>query len=207
MLAALLSVAAKIARSDLVDGIAYTLGVGWHPTPRAAAVDALEWAGIGPQDVVYELGCGDGVVAAEAVRLGASAVCVERDPDLAAEAQLALQAAGPNAMVLEADLFEVDLSDATVVYMFLLPEMISRLRATTFASLPQGAQVISREFEVHGWPCGTRFRSNGSLFVRWRMPQPEHVDTDAEGGEAGAVDHQLECAADETIDEDALQEE
>ena len=91
--------------------------VGFVPTDSAAARAALAWAGVGPGDSVWELGCGDGRVAEEALELGASVVCVESDPELAAVAATRLRrAAGSRperARVLTTDLFEVDLSQAS----------------------------------------------------------------------------------------------
>ena len=91
--------------------------VGFVPTDSAAARAALAWAGVGPGDRVRELGCGDGRVAEEALELGASVVCVESDPELAAVAATRLRrAAGSRperARVLTTDLFEVDLSQAS----------------------------------------------------------------------------------------------
>ena len=90
--------------------------VGFVPTDSAAARAALAWADVGPGDSVFELGCGDGRVAEEALELGASVVCVESDPELAAVAATRLRrAAGgrpERARVLTTDLFEVDLSQA-----------------------------------------------------------------------------------------------
>ena len=93
------------------------VNVGFVPTDSAAARAALAWAGVGPGDSVFELGCGDGRVAEEALELGASVVCVESDPELAAVAATRLRrAAGSRperARVLTTDLFEVDLSQAS----------------------------------------------------------------------------------------------
>ena len=95
----------------------FAVDVSFVPTESAAARAALEWAHVGPGDTLYELGCGDGRVAAEALELGASVVCVERDPELAAVAATRLLlAAGSRperAQVITTDLFEVDLSQAT----------------------------------------------------------------------------------------------
>ena len=93
----------------LAAGAHASLDVSFVPTEAVAAREALAWAQVGPADTVYELGCGDGRVAAEALELGASVVCVERDPELAAEALRRFQASSHSerARVLTADLFEV----------------------------------------------------------------------------------------------------
>jgi SAM-dependent methyltransferase len=68
--------------------------VSWLPTPADMATAALEWAEVGPSDVVYELGCGDGSVALAAAQRGARVVCVEIDEDLARGAEEIVKHAG-----------------------------------------------------------------------------------------------------------------
>ena len=85
-LLATLEVAAPSAAERAAALTGWDTDVQFVPTPASAAAHALKWAGVGSGDVFFELGCGDGRVPAEAVRLGASAVCVERDAQLAAEA-------------------------------------------------------------------------------------------------------------------------
>ena len=177
--------------------------VSFVPTSSSAARAALEWVGVGPDDVVYELGCGDGRVAAEAVGLGATAVCVERDPELAAQAkERMLRAAGDQpgrVKVLVEDLFKVNVSEATVVYVFLLPDLNARLRPALSAQLRTGARVVSAEFQVVGWPCGARLRTEDGIFHSWLMPV---TATGAELDEDAVVEHLLECVADDAIDAD-----
>ena len=138
--------------------------------------------------------------------LGASAVCVERDPDMAARARIALRPAGLSARVLVQDLFDVDLSEATVVYTFLLPAMNARLRATTFGTLSRGpgVRVISREFDIYGWPCGERFRHGGVRFLKWELPVVDvasdsaHAESQQSFDENLVVEHMLDCNAEES---------
>jgi len=136
----------------LAAGARASVDVSFVPTQSAAARTALEWAQVGPGDTLFELGCGDGRVAAEALELGASVVCVERDLELAAEASARLlHAAGSRperARVLTVDLFDVDLSEATVVFLFLLPGLNARLRPTLATQLRPGARVLSAEFQA-----------------------------------------------------------
>lgn len=206
----LISEARGTAKGAADGGVAHLLGVGWHPTPAAAAAAALSWAGVAAGDVVYELGCGDGVVALEAVRLGASAICVELDPERAAVAEAAL--VGSRAKVVIADLFDIDLSDATVVYTFLLPAMNARLRTTTFGTLKRpGVRVIAREFDIVGWPCGARFRHSGVKFIKWELPVASSGGGDTAEREAfdesAAVEHMLECNAEESVTESLREQE
>ena len=140
--------------------------VGFVPTESAAARAALAWAEVGPGDSVWDLGCGDGRVAEEALELGASVVCVESDPELAAVAATRLlRAAGgrpERARVLTADLFEVDLSQASACRAARVqqrgPARAARTHARTHARTPcQGGR---HGLAVHGvgqrslaWPC------------------------------------------------------
>jgi SAM-dependent methyltransferase len=145
--------------------------VGWAPTPVGIAAQGLTWASIGPHDLVYELGCGDGRVAIVAAQLGARVVCIEIDPVLAAAAAAAVKAAGleDRIDVLQEDIFNIDLSPATMVFMFLLPSVNERLRPVFEASLRPGTRIISREFEIQGWPPGERLELPGFLFLGWTM--------------------------------------
>ena len=188
--------------------------VPFVPTTSAAAAKALRWAHVGPQDTFFELGCGDGRVALEALRLGASVVCVEQDPKLAAQADAALQAelgkpsfhGSRTAKVVVGDVFDenIDLSGATVVYFFLSPHVAKRLQPL-LSQLDTGARVISREFEIVGWPCGERFhhKAHGvdSLFLRWYLP-PLGPDDHPHKFSSDPVQHLMDCAAEEGGEDD-----
>lgn len=160
--------------------------VGWAPTPVKIAVQGLTWASTGPNDLVYELGCGDGRVAIVAAQLGARVVCIEIDPDLATAAAAAVKAAGleDRIDVLQEDIFNIDLSPASVVFMFLLPSVNERLRPVFEASLRPGTRIISREFEIEGWPPGERLELPGFLFLGWTMGkhpgQPSMLTADSQ---------------------------
>eukprot|EP00316_Scyphosphaera_apsteinii_P012953 CAMPEP_0119310324 /NCGR_PEP_ID=MMETSP1333-20130426/18804_1 /TAXON_ID=418940 /ORGANISM="Scyphosphaera apsteinii, Strain RCC1455" /LENGTH=228 /DNA_ID=CAMNT_0007314487 /DNA_START=237 /DNA_END=923 /DNA_ORIENTATION=+ len=166
------------------------LGVAWVATPMEAAVALFEKISVGPADVFYELGCGDATVAIAAAKWGAQVICVELDPEMISSAQLAIKAAGVHerVQVVQSDLFDVDLRQATAVFMYILPAMISRLRGA-LDQLRPGARVISRDFEVFGWPCGHRVRLHGVLFLVWVAPvlsaEREEV--------ADEVDHMQNC--------------
>ena len=170
----------------------------------------MNWAAISADDCVFELGCGDGRVAIEAARRGAAAFCVEKDLSLAAEAQSAFRAENLTAaQVIVGDLFDVNLAaaNATVVFMFLTPSVNARLKPS-LSLLQTGARIISREYEILGWPCGKRFRHSGALFLRWTLGEfdsaiamqspPPEVDDSLEGL---AVEHQLDCAVEEELRE------
>lgn len=146
--------------------------VGWAPTPSNIAAIGLNWISVGPQDKLYELGCGDGRVAIVAAHLGAEVICVELDSSLAALAQSSVTSEDLDhcITVVNDDLFNVDISSATVIYLFLLPSVNERLRPILEAQLKPGTWVISREFEIPGWPPGERLELPGFLFLRWQIP-------------------------------------
>lgn len=145
--------------------------VGWAPTPVNIAFEGLTWASVGPGDLVYELGCGDGRVAIVAAQLGARVVCIEIDPELAKAAAITVKKTGleDRIEVLQENIFDIDLSPASVVFMFLLPSVNERLRPIFEASLRPGTRIISREFEIEGWPPGERLELPGFLLLRWTM--------------------------------------
>lgn len=174
------------------------LGVGWMPTEAEQAAKALEWASVGSGDFFYELGCGDGRVAIEAARRGAKAVCVEKDMSMLAIARTEVERAGMSALVelRSADVFEVDLSAATVVYTFLLPWMNARL-VPSLERMPAGARVITRESQFLGWPCGQRLALPGVLFLKWKLPVTRVTLPPSAFDEAHEIEHLLDCAAED----------
>lgn len=200
-LIALLAVAHGAERT-----IGYRIDVPWVATSSNVTAAALDWAAVGPDDVLYELGCGEGGVAVEAARRGARAVCVELDPSLAAIARQKASAAGVFVDVREDDFFQTGLADATVIFLFLLPELNSRLRAAINRA-PRVRTVISHKFEMHGWACGERQWVGGeSLLLRWQAPfraEPTSAagrsDADGAQDEFAIIDHALDCAALEEV--------
>jgi ribosomal protein L11 methylase PrmA len=103
-------------------------------------------------DVVYDLGCGDGRIVIAAAKLGASAVCVDIDPARIADAQENARGAGVSERIQfrNQDLFAVDLSDATVVMLFLSPEFNLKLRPRLQA-LKSGTRIVSHWHNMGDW--------------------------------------------------------
>src|SRR5829696_6004343 len=104
--------------------------VVWVPTPQALVEKMLDLAKVTPQDFVMDLGSGDGRTVISAAKLGASAMGIEFNPDMVELSKQNAEAAGVTgkATFLKADLFEADLSRATVITMFLLPQINIKLR-------------------------------------------------------------------------------
>lgn len=148
-----------IAAGGLVLGGCSTPGikldVPFVSTPHEVVDAMLKLARVGPGDVVYDLGCGDGrFVVAAAQEFGARGVGVDIDPARIAQANAAAQREGVADRVrfLRQDLFSVDLSPATVVTLFLLPELNDRLAPKMRRELRPGARIVSHRWTIRGWP-------------------------------------------------------
>jgi SAM-dependent methyltransferase len=143
------------------------------PTPQAAVDAMLALAKVGPGDVVYDLGSGDGrIPITAALRHGARAVGVEINPRLVREARAAAKAAGVAEKVRfrETDLFGMRFREATVVTLYLLPDLNLRLKPRLLADLPPGARIVSYSFDMGDWPPErTISLPEGDVFL-WRVP-------------------------------------
>lgn len=155
------------------------------PTPEPVVNRMLTMAKVGPNDVVYDLGCGDGRIPIAAVRdFGAkSAVCVDIDPQRIKEAKANVERAGlsDKIEVRHADMFEVDTSPATVVTLYLLPELNQRLRPKLMRELRDGARIVSQSFDMGEWKPMAQAEVEGKPVYMWvvvkeraaRKPQPQ----------------------------------
>jgi SAM-dependent methyltransferase len=129
-------------------------GGPYVPTPAAVVNAMLELAGVGPRDFVVDLGSGDGrIVLAAAARHGAGGMGVDIDPELVARANASAQRAGLARRVrfVREDVMAADLSRATVVTLYLMPEMMRSLRPKLLAQLNPGTRVVSHDFGFGGW--------------------------------------------------------
>ena len=125
--------------------------VPWVPTPDVLVDKMLEMAEVTADDFVIDLGSGDGRLVIAAARLGARAVGVELAPNLVALAKRRAAEAGvaDRTEFVTADLFDLDLSPATVVTMFLLPDINYRLRPALFDLRP-GTRIVSNTWDLRG---------------------------------------------------------
>src|ERR1700754_821261 len=146
--------------------------VVWVPTNDALVTRMLKMAQVTDTDRVYDLGAGDGKIAIAAARdFGAQAVGVEYDPQLAQLAQCYVQAdkLGGRVRIVQGDIFETDFSSATVVTLYLLPELNLRLRPTIL-SMRAGTRVVSPSFRMDDWePDDRSMTEDGSAFL-WIVP-------------------------------------
>jgi hypothetical protein len=145
--------------------------VVWVPTPDELVQRMLRMARVGPQDLVYDLGAGDGKIAIAAGKLGATAVGIEYNPDMAKLAQCYVQAAGVGSKVriIQGDIFKEDFSKATVVTMYLLPELNLRLRPTILNMRP-GTRVTSHQFTMGDWEADETAEVEYRTAYLWIVP-------------------------------------
>ncbi len=131
--------------------------VVWVPTPQATVDKMLELARLTPQDHLIDLGSGNGITVISAAKKGATALGVEFNPEMVAlSKQLAAEAGvAGKATFLQGDLFEADLSKATVITLFLLPDINLQLRPKLLALKP-GTRVVSNSFDMGDWQPDVR---------------------------------------------------
>jgi precorrin-6B methylase 2 len=145
------------------------------PTPNEVVTAMLRLAHVGPGDVVYDLGSGDGRIPIAAVKTfgAARGVGVELDAARVREANENAKKAGVADRVefRRADLFETDLRTATVVTLYLSSTINATLRPKLLAELPPGARVVSEVFETPGWRPDEQIVVNRRPVFLWTIPQ------------------------------------
>jgi SAM-dependent methyltransferase len=128
--------------------------VPYVPTTEKAVQEMLKLAGVKKTDVVYDLGCGDGrIVIAAAKNYGAHGVGIDINPVRIREARENAKKAGVENLVRfeENDLFEADFHEATVVTLFLLPNINLKLKPRLLEQLKPGTRVVSNTFDMGDW--------------------------------------------------------
>ena len=164
--------AAGAARAD-DPGARRAPDVIFVPTPDAVVDVMLDLAKVGKQDVVYDLGCGDGRIVVAAAKRGARrAVGVDVDPKRVEEARANVKAAKveDRAEIVDADLFKMDLGDATVVTLYLLPRLNLELRPKLL-QLPAGTRIVSHAFDMGDWKPEATRNVNGNMVYFWTVPK------------------------------------
>lgn len=148
--------------------------VPYVTTPEALVDSMLALAEVTAGDVVYDLGSGDGRIPIRAAKMyGARGVGIELRADLVEEARQNAKAAGVADRVAfqEGDLFEADLSDATVVTIYLLPSVNLALRPKLFRELDPGTRVVSHDFHMGAWRPVRTIEVGGRRLYLWRIPE------------------------------------
>jgi SAM-dependent methyltransferase len=147
--------------------------VRYEPTPLPVVRAMLELADVGPQDVVYDLGSGDGrILITAATEFGARGVGIEIDPALVTRAQANSQEAGVEDKVefRLGDMYAADVRPATVVTLFLHPEPNLKLRQKLRSDLRAGSRVVSYVWDMADWTPEEVHRVNRHRIFLWRIP-------------------------------------
>lgn len=137
--------------------------VPYVPTPNSVVQAMLKLANVSNRDVVYDLGSGDGRIPIAAAKIGASAVGIEINPKLVQQCQENAKKAGVSDRVqcLQQDLFQTDLKKATVVTLYLLPEINQKLYPKLLKELKPGTRIISHAFNM-----GDKWKSDRVVYVQ-----------------------------------------
>ncbi len=152
---------------------AVTKDVAYVKTPQRVVERMLEMANVSDDDVVYDLGSGDGrFVITAAQQFGARGVGIEIDPELVRTARTKARLAGVSDQVTfwEGNLFDVDLHDASVVTLYLNPELNLRLRPKLLLQLEPGDRVVSHDAGMGAWTPDRTERLAGSKVYLWTIP-------------------------------------
>ena len=155
--------------------------VVWVPTPQALVEKMLDMAKVTPKDYVIDLGSGDGRTVITAAKRGARALGIEYNPDMVelSKRNAAKEGVSNKANFVKADLFESDFSEATVITMFLLPEINLTLRPRIL-DLKPGTRIVSNSFTMGEWTADETATVNGGC-VSWCTALLWIVPAKAEG--------------------------
>ena len=163
--------------------------VVWVPTPAILVEKMLDMAKVTPGDFVMDLGSGDGRNIIAAARRGARALGVEFNPNMVELSQRAAvtQGVADKATFVQGDMYEADVSQATVLALFLLPENLRKL-TPKFLNMRPGTRIVANYFDIEGWTADSVERVESDcitwctalLYIvparaagTWRMPQGE----------------------------------
>lgn len=152
---------------------AHARDVPFVPTPEAVVETMLELAKVGPADVVYDLGSGDGrIVIAAAQKHGARGVGIDIDPQRIKEARDNAREAGVADRVefRRGDLFKANLSEATVVTLYLLSSVNMQLRPKLLRELKPGTRIVSHAFDMGDWKPVESRKVAGTTVHYWVVP-------------------------------------
>ena len=147
--------------------------VHYVPTPMDIVDAMLFFAGVGEDDVVYDLGSGDGrIVIAAARDYGARGVGIDIDYRRVRQARDNAERNGVSDRVrfIRGDLFEADISEATVVTLYLLEELNIRLRPKLLDELAPGTRIVSHDFAMGDWEPESVLPLDGATIYLWRIP-------------------------------------
>jgi len=141
------------------------------PTPDEVVQEMLKLANVHKGDVLYDLGCGDGrtVIAAAQVP-GVRAIGVDINPERIKESEENARKAGvSHAIFRNEDLFQTEIKDATVVFLYLLPSLNLKLRPKLWQDLKPGARVVSHDFDMGDWKPEKEIQASGHTLYLWTI--------------------------------------
>src|SRR5207245_4305556 len=146
--------------------------VPFVPSPQDVVDKMIELAGVKKGDTVYDLGSGDGRIVIAAAKKGTKAVGFEIDPDLVKESRDNIRKTGVQelAEIRNQDILTVDLSPASVVTMYLLPDVNLKLKPNLLSQLKPGSRVVSHSFDMGDWKPDKTERVNGRTIYLWTIP-------------------------------------
>jgi SAM-dependent methyltransferase len=147
------------------------LDVPYVPTPQAVVDRMIQLGNVDAKDVVYDLGCGDGRLVITAAKKGARGLGVDLNPERIAEANANAKKAGVTNRVQfrVANLFETDVSPASVVTLYLLPQVNLKLRPQLWKQLKVGTRVVSHAFDMGDWAPEQTVRVENSTIYAWTI--------------------------------------
>jgi SAM-dependent methyltransferase len=138
------------------------------PTPHEVVDKMLEVARIRRDDVLYDLGCGDGRIPVEAaLEYGIKATCIDIDPQRVAEARASVESAGVSSLVTvrQANAFDVDLSPATVVALYMSSRILAKL-VPQLCGLSPGARIVTHDYDIPGLEADGYWSVTSAFFGR-----------------------------------------
>ena len=150
--------------------------VVWVPTPSVLVEKMLDVAKVTPRDFVMDLGSGDGRNIIAAAKRGARSRGVEYNPDMVALSRRTAEKAGvaDKAEFVQGDMYVADISQASVLAIFLLPENMDKL-VNSFLSMKPGSRIVSNQFSATGWEADESGRTDGDCgswcnWLLWIVP-------------------------------------
>lgn len=146
------------------------------PTPAEVVKGMLDLAKVTKSDLVVDLGCGDGQIVVAAARdFGARSIGVDIDPARVKEANenITKNKVEDKAKIIQGDLFEADIKDATVVTLYLLPRLNEKLRPKLWKELKVGTRIVSNSFDMGDWKPDQTAEADGRTVYLWTI-KPEH---------------------------------
>lgn len=150
------------------------LDVPYVPTPQKVVDGMLDLAKVTKGDVVYDLGCGDGrIVVTAAKKYGATGIGVDLNPERIREANENAREAGVEEKVTfhEGDLFDFDFSEASVLTLYLLPDVNLQLMPKILSEMKPGSRVVSHAFDMGNWKPDKQITVDGKSVFLWIVPE------------------------------------